>query len=190
MDNIDLCGYANLHLICSVALEHYGHEGINNSSITKLEACHYPEHYQRKKINSLLERFCHSDSIRDIIAIKKELSNELKEMRLDIAETREKTFEIINRGTEQVHGVLRTNFTTNDRDNYIKKLMYYREAQEKIADITEKYYEGNFAIPLEKLGGHHSSSLWGDMDALERILDGGTARVPDLTYNVGHYHYG
>lgn len=158
--------------------------------LQKIEACHYPDDTQRKTISDLLDRFCCSDSIKEVIAIKKQLSRELNNIEEDIHNMREQIFSIVNRDTDQVYGILKQNFTSNDRDQYVKKLMYHHEVQRAVTEITGSYFEGCFAITVPRLGSHHSNPLWGDMAALQCLINGVLAKVPDLTYNVGCYQYG
>lgn len=190
MDNINVSRSSNVQLVSFLLEGNERRERIASSFITRLEAYHYPDNHQRERINNLLENFSNSDSIKEVMTIKKELSDELRSMSAEISDIREQSFDIVNRNTNQVYGVLSENFTIHDRDNYIKKLMYYREAQEKIAEVTQKCFDGNFAIRVSKLGGHHSSTLYGDMTALESLIKGESAKVPDLTYNVGEWQFG
>lgn len=190
MDKINPCNSSACHSVYSLAPKNDIHERIANSFVTKIEACHYPDDTQRKTISDLLDRFCCSDSIKEVIAIKKQLSRELNNIEEDIHNMREQIFSIVNRDTDQVYGILKQNFTSNDRDQYVKKLMYHHEVQRAVTEITGSYFEGCFAITVPRLGSHHSNPLWGDMAALQCLINGVSAKVPDLTYNVGCYQYG
>jgi hypothetical protein len=48
-------------------------ERIANSFIKKIEAYHYPDGAQRKNTPGLLEIFCWSESIKELISIKTDL---------------------------------------------------------------------------------------------------------------------
>jgi len=190
MDKINLCSSSNHHSVSSLPQISNKNERIANSFVTKLEAYHYPDNAQRKTISRLLDKFCCSDSIKEVISIKKEISRELDIIQNNIYDMRKQVFNIVNRDTDRVYGILNQSFTVNDRDRYIKELMYYHEVQKKITEVTHGHFDGNFAITVPKLGSHHSSSLWGDMAALERLINGEPAKVPNLTYNVGCYQFG
>ena len=165
-------------------------ERIKNSFVTKLEPHHYPDETMSTKILSLLHLFCHSDSIKEIIRLRKEIVSEIENMQNEISKMRGFIFNIVNRNTDKVYGILKDGFTIHDRDQYIKKVMSYHEIECKVNSQTHNSHEGYFHISVPKLGYHHSSALWGDMVALENLMNGKYARLPDLTYNVGTLQFG
>lgn len=163
---------------------------VDKAFVTQLEAHHYPDEAERGNISGLLEKLCQTDSVDELLCVSTSVISELKIMQDDIYNMRKHVFNIVNVNTAQVYGVLNDNFTIHDRDQYIKKLINYYEACKKIKGITETNPIRTSNIYITRLGGHHSSSLWGDMLALECLMSGGKANVPDLTYNMGEYQFG
>ncbi|WP_232487610.1 NleF caspase inhibitor, partial [Burkholderia ubonensis] len=110
--------------------------------------------------------------------IKKEADLELEELH----SLRGSTFEYFREGTDEVYGDLKTGKTEDDRDHYILKLIEFYQIK---AGIEEKEEDAGFKPSnlFNKL--HHSSYLYGDIDALKRGNP-----IPDFYYNSGSEQFG
>ena len=147
--NNNLTYDANSHFVSQYKLN----QRIRESFVTKLEPHHLPDKIMSIKISLLLDLFCCSDSIKETIKLKKEILNELHLMHEDISATRSYIFNIVNKNSDHVYGVLKNGFTASDRDLYIRKLMCYHEVKCKITELTHTHHEGHFLSQYLSLVG-------------------------------------
>jgi len=188
MDRLGINGLLNSEPVLIHDYQYNLNRRIRDSYVTKLEPHHTPDEFMSSKILLLINTFGYSDSIDYTISLKKEILAELNNMHTELSELRKSIFDIENRGTNQVYGILKNGFTASDRDFYIKKLICYHDAVCKVTNVTKTEYDGYFFIQVPTF--HHTSSLYGDIAALESILEGNDAKLPDLTYNLGDLQFG
>ncbi|EHR8837577.1 type III effector [Shigella flexneri] len=121
---------------------------------------------------------------------------ELRDFISGLMDKRESVFEVLNVGTDEVKGVLREGMTTEDRDEYIRGLFFVYSLKVQIGEFrADKGYEKSKVDAL--LSPHHSSELYGDLKAMNTLVQGRDQDlplqehifVPDLTYNKGSLQF-
>lgn len=156
--------------------------------VTQLEAHHYLTEHLKKEISPLIHEFKTTDSRQRAEELKAEIGEKVLCKKHELFELRDKHFEIVNANTDDVYGVLKEHSTTRDRDEYIRHLMDYFQIKAELEKIAAT--PGMNANWKKELYMHHSTKVYGDLKALERLLDGNAAKVPALTYNQGSLQFG
>lgn len=157
-----------------------------DSFVTQLDANHIPTEAQKKDTSELLYRLENTDSIRQATQLMKEVVNNLEEMQKNILCVRESYFKVINDNIDSVYGVLVKGYTRQDRDNYIKALVHYSDVLKELNAFLDESVLKKPQLPSL----HHSSGMYGDLKALERLRQGKSAELPNLTYNQNRTQFG
>lgn len=157
-----------------------------NSYVVELSANHIPTEIQEKPMLLLIDNLkttdskSKSESLIDKIKVKsKELANNIEWMR-------DTYFTIENNGTDDVYGRMSDGYTDTDRDAYIRALVHYQQCDNKLKSLIN---DPNFSMKKE-LTPHHSGQVHGDWVALEKLIEGKKAKLPDLTYNCSDLQCG
>ncbi|WP_369411683.1 NleF caspase inhibitor [Pectobacterium brasiliense] len=122
-------------------------------------------------------------------ASREEIADDIKKFTGDLIDTRNNVFELVNENTAHVYGKLRGDKNENDRGFYIGKLNTLFELRDEIKSLKE--YKGFSDCKVYySLNFHHSSRIYGDLEALSTLREGRLGNVPDLVYNRGDVQFG
>ena len=152
-----------------------------DSFITKLEPHYFPTEPQKEPMALLINKLKTTDSISESNALSDQIKDISKQLAKDIQMMRSTCFTVENDDDDDVYGRLSDGYTKMDRDNYIRALIQYHQYDDQLKSLKNG---SSFSIKNE-LAPSHVSVAYGDWEALNSLLNGGTAKLPNLTHNRG-----
>ncbi|TKI06972.1 NleF caspase inhibitor [Martelella alba] len=156
-----------------------------NTYVTELAACHFPAEFKNKERADLVHAIQETRGVK----ARTPLCEHISEIIRSLYTLRFNTFDIINTGTSEVAGRLKTGCSEIQRDDYIRELINYHYLRCEVKDMMEKN-ELRLDDIERVLRHHHSTALYGDLQALAAVMRGEAQQIPALTYNQGAEQFG
>lgn len=180
----------------------------NDSFVTQLTAYHLTGRYQKQYVLNIMQKMEMTGSVREFESLKYQMREHLQKLQLELIERRNEFFITKNEGSPDVYGELANNIDPQYRDLYIKNLISYYELIKSLKEISDNIkFESGMSVAggyqsfsdiqdaaimflddsfsMESLRLPDSSSLYGDLSAVNNLMQDLSARVPDFTYNCG-----
>lgn len=165
--------------------------GFNSSTtVNELNAYHLLDSSQQNEVDSIINSYSTSNKEQ-----RNQLGKKIDIMRGKLFDTRNETYQFADEGTDSVRGEFKLGKSTNDRDHYIRMLVAFNSIKKGIEKVREDKGFARCDVDVS-LHTHHSSSVYGDLQSLNKLLDengaraDSTAHLPNLTYNKGELQFG
>ena len=174
----------------------------NNAYVTGFTAYHLTGRYQEQYVLDILFQIEMADSISDFEQLTDQMKELLRKKQNELRDERERLYVIYNKDTADVYGTLADNMKIHERDLYIKGLVNYYEIINGLKNIAVcslkeggdqsfydmqdeamRFLDGDLSVNSVRLCD--SSSLYGDLSAVHKLMHGISSKVPDLSFNCG-----
>lgn len=173
--------YSTQNLIPQKHMESHQH-----SFVTELSANHFPTEAEGKPMSTLINKLKGTDSIADAKKLTNEIKTAAQKLANNIQEMRNNYFTVENENTDWVYGRMAEGYTDSDRDKYIRALVHYFQCDNELTSLPN-----DLDFSIRRIAApHHSGQVYGDWKALENLIKGQSAYLPDLTYNRGSTQFG
>ncbi|WP_265694007.1 NleF caspase inhibitor [Providencia rustigianii] len=165
--------------------------GLNSSTtVNELNAYHLLDSSQQNEVDSMINAYSISNKEQ-----RNQLISKIDKIVDDLFEIRNSVYQFINEGTDSVRGEFKPGKNANDRDHYIRMLVAFNTINNGIEKVREDKGFAKCDVDVS-LHLHHSSSVYGDLQSLNKLLSenstraDSTAHLPNLTYNKGELQFG